>query len=177
VVGVSGSQASIGALRLAAGHARCHNALLVAVHAWLPPGGDLTEGLPAAPHLRLIWKHAAARRLQEAIDSAWGAPPAGVRTELRVARGEAGAVLLDIADSADDLLVVGTGRRGTLTRLWRGRVTRYCQARAQCLVLAVPPPALARKRRDRAGGWSFRHRELTAAQVLHEMEKLGPASR
>src|ERR1022692_4181596 len=81
VVGVSGSQASIGALRLAAGHARCHNALLVAVHAWLPPGGDLTEGLPAAPHLRLIWKHAAARRLQEAIDSAWGAPPAGVRTE------------------------------------------------------------------------------------------------
>ena len=177
VVGVSGSPASVRALRIAAAHARRDNAPLVAVHAWSPPGGDLAEGQPAAPERRLIWKRAAAQRLQEAIDSAWGGSPAGVSIERAIVRGRPAAVLLELADSADDVLVVGTGRRGTLTRFWRGRVARYCLAHARCMVLAVPPPAMDRHARDRMSGWLFRHRELTAERVMGEVAKLAPGSR
>jgi hypothetical protein len=84
-------------------------------------------------------------------------------------------VLVDIADCADDLLVVGAGTRGAVSRLWRGRVTRYCQAWARCPMLAVPPPALAATRGKRLSEWSFRRRELTADQVMRELEKLGQA--
>jgi Universal stress protein family len=100
-----------------------------------------------------------------------------VSVEHVVARGRAGPVLLDIAGSPDDLLVVGAGRRGALARFWSGRVTRYCQARARCLVLAVSPPVLADTRWSRMKAWSFRHREMTADQVLRDLEKPGPLSR
>ena len=175
VVGVSGSRASIRALRIAAGHARRADAPLLAVHAWLPPGGDLAERRYPAPELRAIWKRAALERLQGAVESAWGGLPQDVRVEYVVARGQTGPVLLDIANSPDDLLVVGAGRRGGITRLWSGRVTRHCQARAECLVLVVPPPALPKGRWNRLSAWSFRRRELTADQVMRELQKLGPA--
>ncbi len=42
-------------------------------------------------------------------------------------------------------------------------------------MLAVPPPALAATRRKRLSEWSFRRRELTADQVMRELEKLGQA--
>jgi hypothetical protein len=50
-------------------------------------------------------------------------------------------VLVDHADRPDDLLVVGTGRRGGLRRLRRS-VGRYCLAHARCPVIAVPPSDL-----------------------------------
>ena len=74
-------------------------------------------------------------------------------------------MLVDIADCT----------RGAVSGLWRGRVTRYCQAWARCPMLAVPPPALAATRRKRLSEWSFRRRELTADQVMRELEKLGQA--
>lgn len=49
----------------------------------------------------------------------------------------------DLACRPDDLLVIGAGRRGPLGRIRGGQVSRYCLAHATCLVLAVPPPALA----------------------------------
>jgi nucleotide-binding universal stress UspA family protein len=174
---VSESPGSIRALRIAAGHARRAEVPLVAVHVWMPPGGDLADRRSPSPYMRAIWKRAAAQRLREAVESAWGGRPAQVRFECVVARGQAGPVLLHVADSADDLLVVGAGQRGPLARLWRGRVTRYCQARAQCPVLAAPPPAPGPKPWSRMSGWSFRHRELTADQVLREMQKFGHGNR
>ena len=176
VVGVSGSPASIIALRAAARHARRDDVPLVAVHAWLPPGGDLAERRAPSPQLRAIWKRAALERLQDAIESAWGGLPGDVLIEHVVRRGQAGPVLLGIADSPADLLVVGAGGRGALSRLWRGGVTRYCEARARCPMLIVPPPALAATRR-KPGGWSFGRRELTADQFLHDLDRLGPPSR
>ena len=176
VVGVSGSPGSISALRIAADHASRDGVPLVAVHAWIPPGGDYADRRSPSPYLRAIWKRAAADRLKEAIDSAWGGPPAGVSFDCLVARGKAGPVLLQVADSAADLLVVGAGQRGLPTRLWRGRVTRYCQARAGCPVLAVPP-ATVPKLWGRTSGWSWRYRELTADQVLREMQGLGQGDR
>ena len=43
IVGVSGSPGSLQALRHAAGLARMHEAALVPVLAWVPPGGDLAD--------------------------------------------------------------------------------------------------------------------------------------
>ena len=58
-----------------------------------------------------------------------------------VIRGPAGPVLVDAADRPDDLLVVGTGRRG-LRRWIRRSVSRYCLAHAHCPVVAIPPSDL-----------------------------------
>jgi nucleotide-binding universal stress UspA family protein len=171
VVGVSGSPGSIRALRVAAGYARRADAPLLAAHAWLPPGGDLAERRAPSPDLRAIWKRAAIERLQDAIESAWGGLPPDVRVEHVVGRGPTGPVLLDIAGSPDDLLVVGAGRRGAVTRLWSGRVTRYCQAHAHCPVLVIPPPALPESRWNHLNAWSFRRRKLTVDQVMHKLEK------
>ncbi len=60
--------------------------------------------------------------------------------ELQVIRGPAGPVLVEVADP-EDLLVVGTGRRGALRRLRRS-VSRYCLAHARGPVIAVPPSDL-----------------------------------
>ena len=103
VVGVSGSRASIRALRIAAGHARRADAPLLAVHAWIPPGGDLAERRYPAPELRAIWKRAALERLQGAVESAWGGLPQDVRVECVVARGQTSPVLLDIANQNADI--------------------------------------------------------------------------
>jgi len=46
-----------------------------------------------------------------------------------------------------------------------GRVSRYCLAYAQCLVLTVPPPPLARETRRGALARAFWHRALTADQI------------
>ena len=177
VVGVSGSPASILALRIGGAQARRDDIPLVAVHAWVPPGGELAARRASAPpELRGAWRRAALQRLQDAVESAWGGLPGDLRVEHVLARGPAGPVLVDIADSADDLLVVGAGPRGALIRVLRGRVARYCQARAKCPMLAVPPPALAAGR-NRLSEWSFRRHELTADQLLRDLERPGPPGR
>ena len=142
IVGVHGSLGSLQALRYAADEARQRDVPLIPVIAWLPPGGDLAERRHSSPYLRKIWRDAAWERLNAAFDDGLGGMPADVRVEPHVERGETGPVLVDLADQPDDLLIIGTGRRGHLRRLIRGSVTRYCLAYANCPVLAVPPSAL-----------------------------------
>lgn len=169
IVGVSGSPASVAALRVGADHARRDDVPLLAVHAWVPPGGDLPERRWPSPELRTVSKKAALELLKGAIESAWAGHPGDVHVEHVIARGQAQHVLTDIANRGDDLLVIGAGARG-VARLWRGQVARGCLAHARCSVLAVPPPAFAGGRRP------FRQRVLTADQVLRDLEKLGPLS-
>jgi nucleotide-binding universal stress UspA family protein len=168
IVGATGSPGNIAALRCAGDIARLRAARLVAVHAWVPPGGDLAERRAPSAELRRIWREAARARLQEAIAAAWGGPPAGLTVESLVLRGEPGPVLVDVTDGPDDLLVVGAGRRGALARIRAGRVSRYCLAHAGCPVLAVPPPDLVLAAGHRLHGWSLRRRELTVAAALGE---------
>lgn len=170
VVGVSGSPGSLPALRYAEQGARRDEALLIAVHAWIPPGGEMAERRCPSVHLRKVWQDAAWMRLHEALSAAWGCVPADLDLRCVVVRGETGASLVDIASSADDLLVIGAGRRGRLARIGHGRVARYCVARAACPVVTVPPAGLPGPR-----PWSFRHRELTLDRALGEWEgqKLG----
>jgi hypothetical protein len=62
---------------------------------------------------------------------------------------------------AEDLLVIGAGRRGRWARLVSGRVARYCLRHAECPVLAMPPAALSSAAGLRGG--AFRQRELDRA--------------
>jgi nucleotide-binding universal stress UspA family protein len=153
IVGVSGSPGSLQALRHAAGLARMHQAPLVTVLAWVPPGGDVADRSHPSPYLRGLWRDAAWQRLWQAIELALGSIP-------DVQRGDPGHVLVGFAYHPDDLLVIGAGRRGALAHAVSCRVSRYCLAHARCPVVAVPPPALAQASHG-LRGWAFRHRGLS----------------
>lgn len=167
VVGASGSPGSLRALRYAEDLARAHDATLIPVLAWVPPGGDLADRRAPCGDLRRIWADEASQRLAETLTAAWGQVPADPPVRPMVERGHAGWVLVTIAGPGD-LLVVGAGRRGPLAQVISGRVSRYCQAHARCPVLAIPPPALAQDISHGLLGWLFWHRPLTPEQVLHD---------
>jgi len=166
IVGVSASPGNLPALRYAASVACRDEAPLIAVHAWVPPGGEMADRRNPSSALRKVWADAARQRLQEAIDAAWGCVPAGLDLQILIWRGEPGPALVDVACARHDLLVIGAGRHGRLARAWHGRVSRYCMAHAPCPVLAVPPPALAQTAGHGLRAWSFRHRELTVDRAL-----------
>jgi hypothetical protein len=67
-----------------------------------------------------------------------GLPP-DILAQPVIAQGNPGLILVRTACRADDLLVIGTGRRDAVSRLWHGGVSRYSLAHARCPVLAIPP--------------------------------------
>ena len=157
IVGVHGSLGSLQALRYAAEEARQRNAPLLAVTAWVPPGGEMAERRAPSAHLRRIWREAASQRLLAAFDAGLGGVPADLHVEPQVARGETGPVLVDTADHPDDLLIIGTGRRAGIGRVLHRSVSRYCLAHARCPVLAVPPSALMDEMSHGLRSWHLRH--------------------
>jgi nucleotide-binding universal stress UspA family protein len=70
VVGASGSPGSIRALRHAQDLARRNDVPLVAVLAWVPPGGDIAERRCSSAALRRVWADAARERLTGAPEAA-----------------------------------------------------------------------------------------------------------
>ena len=130
-------------------------------HAGLPPEGDLHERRHPCQELRQLWEEDAWQRLWEALDTAFGGLPAGVRAQPVVLRGKPGKVLTGVARQAGDLLIISVGRQRAPQRLRSCGVARYCLANAHCPVLAIPLPSLAQ-----AGyglrGWAFRHRGIRA---------------
>jgi hypothetical protein len=101
----------------------------------------------------------------------WGEVPGDPLVQPHVERGSAGWVLVNLASSPDDVLVVGAGRRGVLARLAFSSVSRYCLAHARCPVMAIPPPALARELRHGRLAWAFWRRSLTPEQVLRDQDR------
>jgi nucleotide-binding universal stress UspA family protein len=170
IVGTGGSPGSLPALRYARDLARSNGVPLLAAIAWIPPGGDLAERRCPAPALRRVWADAAADRLKAGLGAAWGGMPPDLDIQLVVIRGEPGPALVDLADCGDDLLIVGAGRLGGLTRMWHGRVSRYCLSHARCPVVSVPQPATARQMGLRPARWALRHRELTLDQAMREWD-------
>lgn len=142
IVGVHGSLGSLQALRHAADESRQRDVPLLPVIAWTPPGGDMAERRHSSTYLRKIWRDTAWERLRDAFDDGLGGIPGDLQVELHVERGETGPVLVDVASEPDDLLIIGTSRRGSFGRLFHSSVGRYCLAHAKCPVLAVPPSAL-----------------------------------
>ena len=173
ITGVSGSPRNLPALRYAAALACGDGALLILVLTWVPPGGELADRRCPSRYLRQEWEHAAWERLHDAVNAALGSVPADVATEPLVVRGEAGPVLVRAASRAGDLLVIGTGRRGTAGRLAGGKVSRYCLARAGCPVLAVPPSPLDLQARHGLHGWAFRHRGLSLGELAASGDSAG----
>ncbi len=160
IVGVHGSLGNLQALRYAADEARERNVPLLAVIAWVPPGGDMAERRHSSPYLRKIWRDAAWERLWAAFDAGLGGVPADLTVEPQVARGETGPVLVDAANHPDDLLIIGTGRRAGIGRVLNRSVSRYCLAHARCPVLAVPPSALMDEMSHGLRSWQLRRHAL-----------------
>ena len=75
IAGTSGSPGSLPALRYARDLARRNDVLLLAVLAWVPPGGDLAERCYPSADLRRLWADAAQQRLIGVLDAAWGGVP------------------------------------------------------------------------------------------------------
>lgn len=168
IAGTSGSPGSLAALRYAELIAGVHDAILVPVLAWEPPGGDRAGR--AQPPIGYLpdWQDLAHARLREALAAVWGDMPSDSRVQPQVERGPAGWVLVSVAGRPGDVLVIGAGRRGTLARAACCQVSRYCAARATCPVILVPPPDLARDVRRRWFLWRLRHRAFTPAQIVKD---------
>ncbi|MER7521167.1 universal stress protein [Streptomyces sp. NPDC126499] len=148
VVGVSGSLASLAALRHATALARRDHAELIAVLAWEPPEGEtLSTRAPDRAWARL-WADDARNRLARAFEDGLGAVPDGLAVERRAVRAAPARALVDAADRPGDLLVLGTAAgRGPLGRLRRRPVLRAVMRRALMEragvpVLVVPGPVL-----------------------------------
>ena len=156
--GVSGSPGSVHALRHAADLARQHDAVLVPLWHWVPPDGDLHERRHPCPELRQLWKDDAWQRLWEALDTAFGGLPAGIRHPARGAARRARPGLTLVACQPGDVLVIGAGRPGPAAAAWCCGVARYCLASAPCPVLAIPPPSLAQEAGYGLRGWAITHR-------------------
>jgi len=156
IAGVSGSPGNLPALRYAAEMARACDAAFVPVHAWLPSGPELAVCPFPVDHLVEEWKDAAWQRLWHSLEMAFGGFPPDIVTESLTLRGNPGPVLVGMASRAGDALVIGTGRRGAVSRLRRGAVSRYCLAHASCPVTAVPPSELDRAVARGVRGWARR---------------------
>jgi len=167
IVGTSGSPGSVRALRQAELVARAHDAPLIPVIAWSPPGGD-RAAYTAPGELRRVWRDMACQRLREALTAVWGEVPDDPMVQPRVERGAAGWVLVSVACRPDDVLVLGAGRRSVRVRLVPRAVSRYCLAHAQCPVLIVPPDALARETGHGRLARALWRRALTPARVVRD---------
>jgi hypothetical protein len=93
IVVASGSPGSLRALRYAQHLARDFEAILMPVLAWLPPDGDLADRRTPCGELRRIWAQDAHQKLQDALNLAWGTPPAELPVQPLVRRGQPGPVL------------------------------------------------------------------------------------
>jgi nucleotide-binding universal stress UspA family protein len=171
IVGTSGSPGSLQALRYGEGVARAHGAVLIPVLAWELPGGEYAERVQTSGELRQEWRNLAWQRLRDALVAVWGDVPQDPLVQPHLERGPAGWVLVNLARRPGDVLVVGAGRRGALARMAFSRVGRHCLAHAQCPVVAIPPPALARELRHARLAWVFWHRPLTPEQILRDQPK------
>ncbi|MFD5569166.1 universal stress protein [Streptomyces cadmiisoli] len=174
VVGVSGSLGSLTALGRAAHEARCRGAELWPVLAWEPPGGErVTSRSPMSCVQVEEWQALARERLLYALGDVFGERGPGVAMCALVARGTPGRALVEVADRADDVLVVGAGRRAPWHRALNRSVSRYCLAHADCPVLAVPPSPLESELAavHRRNAWRLR---LDARELADSPERVPP---
>jgi len=141
VVGIDDSEQAAAALRWALAEGVLRQATVEVVHAWSPPMSALPFG--ATLHLRAHEGEidAVARAsVDELVDGALAEldepPPEVLRTILP---GGAALTLVEVAESAD-LLVVGSHGRTGLSRLVLGSVAMACVQHAPCPVVVVRAP-------------------------------------
>jgi nucleotide-binding universal stress UspA family protein len=139
VVGVDGSDSSRAALRWALEQAKVVGAELEAVLAfsfelaWIDVGSDY----------QATWIEEATQRAREQLHGVLDEvvpEPRPVAVHPLVVEGSPATVLVDVARSAD-LLVVGARGRGGFAGLLLGSVSQRCVERASCPVVVVPNPS------------------------------------
>lgn len=138
VVGVDGSEASIGALRKAETIAGAFGARLDVVCAWTYPISRYTMVPPD-------WypDRDAARAVHDVADAVFGeTKPDHVR--LSIVEGSAARVLIDESDTAD-LVVTGSRGHGGFAGLLLGSVSAEIAAHAHCPVLIVHSHSAAKR--------------------------------
>ncbi|MFB8086138.1 universal stress protein [Streptomyces sp. NPDC055992] len=168
VVGVSGSPGSLAALHRAVIEAQERDAALCAVLAWQLPGGGLGSRTAHGPDLLRECEEAAVGELCAVLSGAFAVAKPCVPLSALAMRGEPGAVLVEAAESTDDLLVVGTGARRRLLPGLRAPAARYCLTHAVCPVLVVPPnPLEAELAAVRGKPWSVPWLRRERAQHPH----------
>lgn len=134
VVGLSGTLAGYQALRYAVGQARARNVELIAVRTYRGSSSGLDAMWRDVMHADL---RAEANRI---FGEAMGGLPSDVIVKYAIREGLPGQVLIELAESPSDLVVIGgSGRR------WRGgRIAKYCARHAVCPVVILPQPEMAR---------------------------------
>lgn len=146
VVGVDDSPGGFAALRWAISEARSSGIELVAVRSWalgLPRHGGRRRSRLTRPHPHIVLDFDGfeqGRRCEELVRRSLRIAAGGPLTDLRVTvqtpEGEPGAVLTNVAQPGD-LLVVGRDTEPSLKRLLHGSVSSYCRENARCPVFVV----------------------------------------
>lgn len=131
VVGVDGSDGSIGALRWAAEEAELRHATLEVVLAWEYP---MLPYAAEAPPLQIEDIEAASQRTLEELVEHLTAP--GCRIVTALVHDAAAAALINASRDAD-LLVVGSRGRGGFAGMLLGSVSQHCVQHAKCPVVVV----------------------------------------
>jgi nucleotide-binding universal stress UspA family protein len=135
VVGVDGSSRSRAALRLAAQEAHWRQVPLVAVSAYEPPLGTPTGGFPVATlHTEEEHRATTESTLRDTVHEELG-EQAG-QTDLRVAVGLAGRVIVETARQTQAQLIVLASSPGKA--VLPGTVSQYVLHKAECPVMLVP---------------------------------------
>lgn len=144
VVGVDGSLGSLEALRQAIRCGRKIGYALEVVRVWQPTVCSYTRSdfCITNPDVARYQRQC----LDESLTHALGGRPDDIEihTRVRAWEGNSGKVLTRFADRTNDLLIIGSSRRGWLSGLSRGSVGRYCVRHAQCALLVVPLPEFAK---------------------------------
>lgn len=140
VVGIDGSEDSVGALERALVEARAHAADIEAVYV-LPDPVPMWAAMPEAmyypvedPEERVA---EARQQLEDVIARVHAGPDPAIR--IRIEEGPPARTLLQAAEGAD-LLVLGTRGLGGFRGLLLGSVSHQCVSHATCPVLVVPAP-------------------------------------
>jgi nucleotide-binding universal stress UspA family protein len=136
LVGVSGSRASVAALRWAASESRLRGARLIVLRCWEPDQRAYYAAHgPAADAARR--RRAATAELAATLHSEFGGQlPASLSGE--VIEGVAERILVD-RSAAADLLVIGSTSAPCLSGRSIGPVIRGCLSRAHCPVVVIGP--------------------------------------
>jgi nucleotide-binding universal stress UspA family protein len=138
IVGIGQVEDSARPLLWAVSEARRRGAELHAVRAW-PDRGD---GMTDMETWRRIQAESARQTIMASFEATLGGLPEGIVTKLVDRQGSPAVVLRQYADRDDDTLVLGPDHR----RKWwpfGGSVVRACTQNATCMVVVLPPAALA----------------------------------
>lgn len=137
VVGIDGSEISVGAAQEAFEAASLLNAGVTLLHVWNPSEYDVA-GLATGSALN--WEDAHQGELRGMAETVAGLQEKypDVNVEQRLAHGKPGKVLADHSRSAK-LIVVGSRGHGGFTKLLLGSTSHTVVHRSQCTVLIVRP--------------------------------------